>query len=193
MVLALLSIASGCGYRAIGQKPPFGLRKLAVRPLLEEVSTGMSLEFTRALAETFARGGLTLVRNEAEADGILSGTISGAGLGNAPTRGGNDISVYLAQSTVSVTIHDPEGELLFQTVFNDSQPFLVDLDRDPGAPLAVEGARHVPMIRIVRAAAAEVGHRFWLAAHLLQQKDSKKEQEEQKAPPTPEQIWEALP
>jgi outer membrane lipopolysaccharide assembly protein LptE/RlpB len=131
-ILAAGMLLAGCGYHFSGGGAlPGGVARIRI-DMLENRTGEVGLEqlFTNALIYQFTRSGKASVVNGADADAVLSGSISGLGLSAiAHGVGMQTATERLVQIRLDLTLTDTGGRVLWRgRNLTDSQAYSVSAD-----------------------------------------------------------------
>jgi len=162
LLLALVALG-GCGYHLVNARAPFGLRRVAVVPFVEDEIAGISADLAQELATELGAMGVDLTADRGSADAVLAGHIVSAR--TYPIVSPKGILSYQVSVVVLATLTKASKEVWrSQIEAHDDFPPTAQPASEPGGALVTEASRRMALHRAAQRAAREIRERLVLAA-----------------------------
>lgn len=164
VVLVLVVVLAGCGYRVVSSRAPAGVSHLALEPFAENEPVGVSAPLSTELARLLVSGGVSLGPLEAASTAKLTGRVTSAKTrvrGVANVR--SPVPAYEVSINVEARLVSAQGNELWRGAVSVTDDFLPTGAYEPGDMLATEAARTRALGRIAERAARELYERLLMA------------------------------
>jgi outer membrane lipopolysaccharide assembly protein LptE/RlpB len=157
---------AACAYNVVSGSAPFGARRIAVVPFVEDEPIGLSADLAAALAERLANDGVQVVSDRELADGVLTGRVVSASTQRSPAVGSQTaVPAYDVTTRVEAVLNRGD-RVVWRAALSLREDFLASQTGTDTQILATEANRRRALHRIVEQLARELHQRLVLASTL---------------------------